>query len=155
MSSHRLKLRTVLLAVWFSSTSWLVACSEPQQDIKSAETIAAPTPELIHEAFTEARFQELSQGDGLVLVDVSASWCPTCRHQKRVLAKFQQQHPGVPLTVLSVDYDTQKEWVTHFKAPRQSTLALYQNGTQVWFAVAEQREDAIFEALLKAAGHAT
>lgn len=119
----------------------------------AAETAApAAAAALVSEPFTEARFKELQAGDGLVLVDVSATWCPTCRAQKLVLAQFQQQHPEVALTVLNVDFDDQKEWVKHFKVPRQSTLALYEGSEQVWFAVAEQREAAIFDALLKASG---
>ena len=107
---------------------------------------------LVSEPFTESRFKELTRDGGLVLVEISATWCPTCREQKQVLARFQQQHPEVPLTILNVDFDKQKQWVKHFKAPRQSTLALYRGGERVWFSVGEQREKAIFEALLQAAG---
>lgn len=153
-----------LTAVVAASLFWLAGCSDSKVEspaspsVESAESAMPATmatselPVLVNQPFTEARFHELNRGEGLVLVDVSATWCPTCRQQKQVLAKFQQQHPDVTLIVLNVDFDEQKEWVTHFKAPRQSTLALYRGGEQVWFAVAEQREEVIFEALLKAAG---
>lgn len=104
------------------------------------------------EPFTEARFKALQADNALVLVDVAAVWCPTCRKQKAALAKFQQAHPEAALKVLTVDFDDQKEWVIHFKAPRQSTFIAFKGTEQRWFAVAETREEVIFTELLNAAG---
>jgi thioredoxin 1 len=99
------------------------------------------------EPFDEARFRALQEDDALVLVDVSASWCPTCAKQAEIISRYRDTHPEVPLHVLRVDFDDQKEWVRYFKAPRQSTLALYRGSEQVWFAVAETREEKVFKAL--------
>ena len=99
------------------------------------------------EPFDEARFRALQEDDALVLVDVSASWCPTCAKQAEIISRYRATHPEVPLHVLRVDFDDQKEWVRYFKAPRQSTLALYRGSEQVWFAVAETREEKVFKAL--------
>lgn len=144
-------LRTTLLAL--ATLHGLSACGQ-KAETESATTAEAKAeaPTLINEAFSQARFEALQAEGNLVLVDVSATWCPTCKQQKEVLAAFQQAHPDVPLTVLNVDFDDQKEWVTHFRAPRQSTLALYKGDEQVWFAVAETRKEVIFAALLEAAG---
>ena len=103
------------------------------------------------EAFSEARFQAL-QGEGaLILVDVHADWCPTCATQQKVLDAYQAAHPDRALHRLVVDFDKQKEWVKHFKAPRQSTLLLYRGTEQQWFSVAETRQDEIFKAIDTAA----
>lgn len=104
------------------------------------------------EPFTEARFKALQAENALVLVDVAAVWCPTCRKQKAALTRFQQAHPEAALKVLTVDFDDQKEWVIHFKAPRQSTFIAFKGAEQRWFAVAETRDEVIFAELLKAAG---
>jgi len=104
------------------------------------------------EPFEIERFQELQEADALVLIDVAASWCPTCARQKALVARYRAEHPDVPLHVLRVDYDDQKQWVQHFKAPRQSTLILYKGAEQVWFAVAETREEVLFRAFDEAAG---
>lgn len=104
------------------------------------------------EPFSEARFRALQAEGALVLVDVAADWCPTCRRQKAVLARFQEQHPEAGLRILTVDFDRQKEWVQHFKAPRQSTFILFRGEVQQWFAVAEVGEEVIFDRLLRAAG---
>jgi len=102
------------------------------------------------EAFSEERFKALQAEDALILIDVYADWCPTCAAQQEVLASFQEKHPDVALNILTVDFDEQKEWVRHFKAPRQGTFALYRGEEQIWFAVAETREAEIFAKLLAA-----
>lgn len=102
----------------------------------------------VFESFTEARFNQLLETGAPVLVDVHADWCPTCRRQETVLTTFQQEHNACGLTILRVDFDAQKEWVKHFKAPRQSTMILFTKGEQSWFSVAETRSNAINEALL-------
>lgn len=48
---------------------------------------------------------------------------------------------------MRIDFDTQKEWVTHFRAPRQATLILFDGEERTWFSVAESRRNVIFEAL--------
>lgn len=105
-----------------------------------------------HEPFTEARFEALQADSALILVEVFAPWCPTCAAQQQVLAAFRARHPEVPLRVLRVDFDSQKQWVRHFSAPRQSTLILYRGRQRVWFSVAETRAEVIFAQLTAAAG---
>lgn len=109
-------------------------------------TAAAEAP------FTRERFEELQEQDALILVDVFAEWCPVCASQQKLLAEFRVLHPEVELHVLKVDFDRQKEWVRHFRAPRQSTLILYRGDEQVWFSVAENRREVIFREILEAAG---
>ncbi|WP_444929721.1 thioredoxin family protein [Microbulbifer sp. SSSA002] len=95
------------------------------------------------ERFSEMRFKELQAAKQPVLIDVRADWCPTCKKQRVILTQFQKENPQCGLTVLDVNFDQQKEWVKHFRAPRQSTLLLYLGEQQVWFSVAETRADVI------------
>ena len=103
------------------------------------------------EPFTEARFTELQAQDALILVDVHADWCPTCKKQTAALDDYEKTRPTVTLHRLVVDFDQQKKWVKHFKAPRQSTLLLFRGTTRQWFSVGETRPAAIAEALDAAA----
>ncbi len=100
--------------------------------------------------FTEEAFKQAQANNEIVLIDVFASWCPTCRRQSVVLADYFQQHPSSKIKVFVVDFDEQKEWVTYFKAPRQSTLILFKGQQQVWFTVAETNADRIFKTLAQA-----
>ncbi|WP_275288864.1 thioredoxin family protein [Halomonas elongata] len=124
--------------------------------LKSATTILALlaglfmstwTLALEKEPFTKERFDKLQEQGSTILVDVSATWCPTCQRQHEILDKYREENPNSGITMLTVDFDNQKEWVKHFKAPRQSTLILYKGTNQVWFSVAETRQEKIFEAL--------
>ena len=103
------------------------------------------------EPFSESRFAELQAKDALILVDVHADWCPTCKKQARALDAYEASRPAVTLHRLVVDFDKQKAWVKHFKAPRQSTLLLFRGETRTWFSVGETRPAAIAEALDAAA----
>lgn len=102
------------------------------------------------ERFTEARFTALQEQGALVLLDVFADWCSTCALQQRILADYRTKHPGVRLHTLTIDFDSQKEFVKKFKAPRQSTLILYHGKERLWFGVAETRPAVIFAELDKA-----
>ncbi len=125
-----------------------------QDDAAPATSTAAAPTTVAAAPFTKAHFAALQANNALILIDVAASWCPTCKRQKAAIAQFQQQHPEVALQVLTVDFDQQKEWVTYFKAPRQSTFIVFRGAQQRWFAVAETREEVIFAELLRAAGTA-
>jgi thiol-disulfide isomerase/thioredoxin len=104
------------------------------------------------ESFTEERFEALKAEGAVVLIDVWATWCPTCRKQREILAEFQAAHPEAEVTILEVDYDDDKDLVRRFRAPRQSTLVLFRGEEQLWFSVAETREAVIYEQLLGATG---
>lgn len=51
------------------------------------------------------------------------------------------------LHILEVNFDQDKAAVKRFRAPRQSTLLLYRGEEQLWFSVAETRQEAIFAAI--------
>jgi hypothetical protein len=68
-----------------------------------------------------------------------------------VLTEYREKYPNVPLHTLVIDFDNQKEYVTRFRAPRQSTQILYHGEERVWFSVAETNRDRIFEAINLAA----
>jgi thiol-disulfide isomerase/thioredoxin len=102
------------------------------------------------EAFTQERFESLQAAGKIILVDVYATWCPTCQQQQQALSQFQAENPDSEFYVLVVDFDKDKEWVSEFRAPRQSTLLLYVGDKQHWFSVAETRYDVIAHELNKA-----
>jgi thioredoxin 1 len=103
------------------------------------------------EAFTPERFATLQEQGALILLDVYADWCPTCARQQQILSDYREKNPEVPLHVLTIDFDDQKQYVKQFRAPRQSTLILYRGKERVWFSVAETSPEVIFTALNEAA----
>lgn len=107
------------------------------------------------ESFTQERFDELTVNGEVVLVDIFATWCPTCAKQREVLEAYQAANPNSELHILEVDFDDQKDVVRQFRAPRQSTLYLYKGEEQVWFSVAETSADVITGEIAKALGSGT
>ena len=105
----------------------------------------------MRQQFTEERFEQLQAEDAVILVEVFADWCPTCARQGEILNAYFESRPDSPIHTLTVDFDSQKEWVKAFKAPRQSTLILYQGAERTWFSVAETNQERIFLALDTAA----
>ena len=102
------------------------------------------------EAFTQERFDELQAAGAVVLIDVFASWCPTCAKQQKAISDYAEANPDNTFHVLVVDFDDNKDIVRQFRAPRQSTLLLYKGDKQFWFSVAESRPDVIAAELDKA-----
>lgn len=102
------------------------------------------------EAYSQARFDALQAAGEVVLIDVYASWCPTCKKQREALEAYRSANPEKKFTILVVDFDKNKDLVRHFRAPRQSTLLIYKGKEQFWFSVAETRPDVIAAELDKA-----
>lgn len=102
------------------------------------------------EAYSQARFEALQAAGEVVLIDVYASWCPTCKKQQEALEAYRSANPEKKFTILVVDFDKNKDLVRHFRAPRQSTLLIYKGKEQFWFSVAETRPDVIAAELDKA-----
>lgn len=100
--------------------------------------------------FDRAVFDSLQKQGKIVLLDVYAPWCPTCKKQHKVIAQYAKNHPDKEFHVLIIDYDNDKDLVKEFRAPRQSTLLLYRGTKQFWYSVAETRLDVISTELNKA-----
>lgn len=96
------------------------------------------------EDFSEEKFKQLQAANAPILVDVHATWCPTCKQQGKVIGAYIEEHPSSKLTVLKVDYDKQRKWVKYFKAPRQSTLVVYQGEKEVGRVIAETNQQKLF-----------
>lgn len=146
------RILSALLFVLFSIVTAAGASAQcgVAMEAEAMEVEATLDETLIKEAFTPERFAELQEAGEFVLVDVFATWCPTCAQQQKVLKQFREEHPLARVHMLQVDFDDQKEWVTHFKAPRQSTLILFKGEERLWFSVAQTDKDKIFAALNEA-----
>ncbi len=85
-----------------------------------------------------------------MLVEITASWCPTCHAQQAVFGDLLQKPRFADLLILDIDFDSQKKLVRAFGARQQSTLIVYSGGREVARSVGETRP-ARLEALLDAA----
>lgn len=58
--------------------------------------------------FSQAEFDRLTQAGQPVVVDVSATWCPTCKAQKPILETLMKQPAYKDVTLLTVDFDSER-----------------------------------------------
>ena len=96
---------------------------------------------------TEA-FQSAQAADKAILVDVTASWCPTCKQQRPVLEQIGQEKPD--LVVYEVDFDTAKDVLKRFNVQYQSTLIVFHGANEVARSTGETDPTAIRELIAKA-----
>lgn len=88
--------------------------------LSSAGTIAAERQAYEPEAFRKAQARGAS-----ILVDVAASWCPTCQRQKPIIEKITQLPRFRDLVIFHVDFDSQKDALRRLGARSQSTLIAF------------------------------
>ena len=73
--------------------------------------------------YTAAALAESQAAGKPVALHFHADWCPTCLAQEKVLHGLKAE-PGLDLTVLVANYDTEKALKRQFKVNAQSTLVV-------------------------------
>lgn len=86
-----------------------------------------------------------------ILVDVAADWCPTCKAQHPILDELRADERLGDVSFVRVDYDEDKEFLRAHRVPRQSTILLFDGGSEVGRSIAETDRDRlrgfVFDAL--------
>lgn len=80
--------------------------------------------------FTQQDFDKLAHDGKPVVVDVSATWCPTCKAQKPIIDGLSKQPAYKDVAILSVDFDADKAILKQFKVNMQSTLIAFKGGKE-------------------------
>ena len=71
--------------------------------------------------YSAAALAAAQAADTPVALHFHADWCPTCHAQDKVLQSLKKE-PGLDLTLLVANYDTEKDLKRRFKVNAQSTL---------------------------------
>jgi len=100
--------------------------------------------------FTVAAFEAAKKADRPILIDITASWCPVCKVQKPILAKFLAQPRFAAMVAFEVDFDAQKDAVRSFGTRMQSTLIVFRGADELGRTVGDTQEKSI-ESLLSMA----
>src|ERR1700739_2714691 len=61
-----------------------------------------------HRTFDAKSFAAAQTSGTPVLVDISATWCPTCKAQKPIIDSLAEQPENRDLIIFAVDFDSQK-----------------------------------------------
>lgn len=98
--------------------------------------------------FSQQDFDKLTAAGKPVVLDVSAPWCPTCKAQKPIIDGLMKQPAYKDVTLLTLDFDTNKPTLKTFKVTMQSTLVAFKGTKEVARSVGDTTPDGI-EGLVK------
>lgn len=99
-------------------------------------------------AFEVKNFEAAQQAGTPIVVDISASWCPTCAAQKPIIERLSSAPEFSAVTVFEVDFDGQKEVVRALGAQSQSTLIAFKGKSETARSVGDT-DPASIEALFR------
>jgi thiol-disulfide isomerase/thioredoxin len=98
--------------------------------------------------FSQKDFDTLTSEGKPVVLDISATWCPTCKAQKPIIDGLMKQPAYKNVTLMMIDFDANKPTLKKFKVTMQSTLVAFKGANEVGRSVGDTNPDGI-EALIK------
>jgi thiol-disulfide isomerase/thioredoxin len=100
--------------------------------------------------FDKAKFDAaLAQGKP-VIVDFSASWCPTCKQQKPIVQSLLKEEKLQPVTLFLADYDFEDALKKQLGVTMQSTFVVFKGGREVGRSTGQTQKQAISDLFDKA-----
>ena len=100
--------------------------------------------------YTPDVFDAAQKAGRSILVEIHATWCPTCKAQAPILSELEKDERFKNLLVIHVDFDSQKDAVQRFGARMQSTLITFKSGRETARSVGDTNRDSIAALLSKA-----
>lgn len=98
--------------------------------------------------FQQEAFAAAQKAGQPIVVDISASWCPTCKAQKPIIDRLAKSGDFKDMTIFTVDFDSQKDVVRALGANMQSTLIGYRGTKETARSVGDTKAASI-ETLFK------
>ncbi len=117
-----------------------------------ALAVFAPTPVYARESvpFTRAAFEAAQKDGKSILIEISASWCPTCRAQKPIIEGLLDSAKFKDMVAFRIDFDDQADEVRAMGAQTQSTLITFKGITEAGRSVGDTNPASIEELLGRA-----
>lgn len=116
----------------------------------AAIAVSTAAQALEFKPYSASGFKAAQAAGQPILVDVHATWCPTCKAQNAVLQKIKDKPEYKDVTVFRVDFDDQKSAVRGFGASQQSTLIAFKGDKETGRSVGATKAAAI-ESLIASA----
>ena len=98
--------------------------------------------------FTQQAFDTLTAEGKPVVLDISATWCPTCKAQKPIIDGLMKQPAYKDVTLMTIDFDANKPTLKKFKVTMQSTLVAFKGVKEVGRSVGDTSQEGL-EGLIK------
>lgn len=87
-------------------------------------------------------YNEIINGNDVVLVEFYASWCPHCRRMMPVIEQVKKQLDG-KAQVHQFDIDENKSLASQQEVDTIPTLIIYKDGREVWRHAGETDVDTL------------
>lgn len=111
---------------------------------------AAPASAAEPVPFETKAFEAAQQAGAPIVIDVFATWCPTCAAQMPIVEKLATSPEYASVAVFQVDFDSQKDVLRMLGAQRQSTLIAFK-GTAETGRLVGDTDSAVIEDLFRSA----
>lgn len=99
--------------------------------------------------YSAAALAEAEKANQPVALHFHADWCPTCKAQDKVVQSLKAEK-GLDLTILTVNYDTEKDLKRRFRINSQSSLVVLRGQKETARLVGDTTTDGIRSALKSA-----
>jgi thioredoxin 1 len=110
----------------------------------SFASVAAELP------FDKAKFDAALADGKPVILDVAASWCPTCKQQKPIVDSLLMEKKLQPVTLFKADFDTEEALKKQYGITMQSTFVVFKGGKEVGRSTGQTQKQAIADLFDKA-----
>ncbi len=78
-----------------------------------------------------AKFNDIINGNDLVLVDFYADWCGPCKMMSPILQEVKLNLKDA-VKIIKVNVDQHQDLASHFMVRRVPTLMLFKTGKMLW-----------------------
>ena len=76
-------------------------------------------------SYTPDAFAAAQEAGLSIVVDVHATWCPTCQAQRRIMEQLATDPRFDDVVVFTIDYDTEKAYMRMHRVSQRSTLIAF------------------------------
>ncbi len=83
------------------------------------------------EEYNTPRFEELMARGEPLLVEVYASWCPTCLLQHKALETLHEEGRGPKVRAIRVDFEEDADFINKYGFRSTGTMVLFDNGQEI------------------------
>lgn len=87
--------------------------------------------------YSQAEFDQLTGAGKGVVVVVHAPWCPTCKVQDPIQRELMSQPAYKDVTMLVVDFDSEKPVLQKFKINMQSAMLAFKGSKEMGRSVGD------------------
>jgi thioredoxin-like negative regulator of GroEL len=105
--------------------------------------VAAALASAAEKPYTKAAFDQAVSAGQPVVLDVQASWCPTCKAQRPIVDALMKEPARRNVTLFRADFDTESALKRQLRVAQQSTFVVFKGGKEVGRSTGETRKEAI------------